>query len=451
MNKHNRIFCSLVLMVLLLATVLSGCNVAKEPVVEGEFYLGNDGKDYTLTLSKSDAAFSLVVDDGKAATTTTGTYAQDTDNTVELNVTKDGTTVKEKIELDTVNNLFTIVASDGTKLENDYGTRTVTDISGIEITVTGKIKSVINLWPAASSSFFAMGARNLITGLAVNASITPWAEFFYSDLATIPTLGGIDPTAEALLALKPDLVIVHPSNAAEFQPIYMDAGLTAVNINFNNFESMKKAYTILGTLLGGVNKAKLAHWATEVDESLAYVRGLTADVTERPVLYYISGQSDASLTTTFGAKSIMKDWVESSGGIWASELIELNGIEANAEAVWALNNGHGPDIILCAGPFQHLVVEAVKTTDGWKDTNAVLNDRVYTDPYVFFNWDRFGLESLLQIKYALTVIHPELAGEVDMLKETQDFYLYYTGSALTEQQAQNMLNGLRPDGTAFTN
>ena len=95
-------------------------------------------------------------------------------------------------------------------------TVTVTDMSGDTVTITGEIKKIINLWPAGTSSFFVMGAGDLIVGLAVNApgTMNAWTQEFYPECVNIPALGGTSPTIENLINLAPDLVIIHPSTAA---------------------------------------------------------------------------------------------------------------------------------------------------------------------------------------------------------------------------------------------
>ena len=124
-----------------------------------------------------------------------------------------------------------------------------------------------------------------------------------------------------------------------------------------------------------------------------------------------------------GAGSIMQTWIEVNGGIFASDVLNLEGQEVTAEEIFSLN----PDVIIVGGVYQHVLIDQLKNTDGWKDLNAVKNGRVYNNPYGCFNWDRFGLESLLQLDYALLCIQPEIAAEngitrESMVQEVQDFY-----------------------------
>jgi iron complex transport system substrate-binding protein len=129
--------------------------------------------------------------------------------------------------------------------------------------------------------------------------------------------------------------------------------------------------------------------------------------------------------------------------------MDLIGPEVTAEAIFDLD----PDVIIVGGIWQHVIKNAIETTDGWKNLKAVTTDRVYTNPYANFNWDRFGLESQLQISYALMCIQPEIAAangidRESMIDEIIAFYQKYTDVTLTEQQAEYMLDGLGPGGKA---
>lgn len=331
-------------------------------------------------------------------------------------------------------------------------TVTVTDMSGDSVTITGEVTKIVNLWPAGTSSFFVMGAGDLIVGLAVNnpGTMNAWTQLFYPDCVNIPALGGTTPSVEEIANLDPDLVIIHPTTAQEgFAEKIRDIGIPAININFSDYETMIQAYTMLGEVLGGEYQEKLSTWCSEVETKLEKVRNLTAGIAEadRPVVYYIGGQTD-SLTTTMPANSIITDWVESAGGVYASSLLEITASEVTPEAVFELN----PDAIVIGGVYQHVEKNALTTTNGWKDLKAVTTGRVYTNPYGCFNWDRFGLESQFQINYALLCIQPEIAAEngIDresMISEIIDFYKTYTGYELTQEQAEYMLDGLGPDGT----
>lgn len=61
------------------------------------------------------------------------------------------------------------------------------------------------------------------------------------------------------------------------------------------------------------------------------------------------------------------------------------------------------------------------------------------------------MESTLLIDYVLSCIQPEIAEEngIDhdyLVNEVIDFYKTFNGTEMTTEQAENMLNGLTPDG-----
>ncbi len=343
-------------------------------------------------------------------------------------------------------------ANDTESSESETRTVTVTDMSGDEVTVEGEVEKIVNLWPAGTSSFFVMGAGELIEALAVNtpATMNAWTKHFYADSVNIPAMSGTTPSVEEIISMEPDLVIVHPSSAKEgFAQQIRDAGIPAININFSNYETMVKAYTMLGDILGGEYEQKLDNWCKEVSELSEKSKKLTKDIAEedKPVVFYIAGQND-SLTTTMSSGSIVEDWVNISGGIYAPVIMNLEGTEATEEAIFELN----PDIIIVGGTNQHILLDKIAKLDGWKDLKAVKNGKVYRNPYGCFNWDRFGLESRLQIEYALMCIHPEIAetngiNRDYMINRVIEFYKTYNGTVLTETEAGYMLDGLQPDGT----
>ena len=275
--------------------------------------------------------------------------------------------------------------------------------------------------------------------------------------ADIPVLGGTSPSTEDIINLDPDLVIIHPTTAKDgFAQQLRELGIPAININFSNYETMAQAYTILGTILGGEISGKAVRLVRrnrkeKADSHRELTSGLSEE--EKPVVYYIAGQSENLLSTmgaaSAGTTNIMQDWVESNGGLYGPAVINLAGNEITAEQVFAMN----PDVIMVGGIYQHVLLDQVMNSDGWKDLDAVKNGRVYNNPYACFNWDRFGMESLLQADYAFMCLQPEIAAEqgVDrdyMINTVIEFYEYYNGTVLTEEQAGFMLDGLMPDGTA---
>jgi len=319
--------------------------------------------------------------------------------------------------------------------------RTITDMNGVDVVIPAEINTVVNLWPASNSVMLCMGAGDKLIGTTSFTQKLYWSQKVYPGIVDVPVATD---NVEELLVLSPDLIITPQTATAEK---LCEAGLPAVCLMFSDYETMKQAFTILGEAFGGEYVEKAAKWSDLVDENTARVQAAVGNIPEdeKPVVYYIQGQSNQGLYATFSANSIMEDWTEIGGGIFASTLLNLSGSTASAEDVLALN----PDIVIIGGPYQHELYEELMAADEWKEINAVKNGQVYTNPNGLFPWERFGMESAMQILFAASVIHPDLF-EVDMVSEVQDFYKEFVGIDLTKEEAQNMINGYGPNGEDYT-
>lgn len=323
--------------------------------------------------------------------------------------------------------------------EAEATTKVITDMVGSKVEITTNVQRVVNLWPSSNSAMLCMGAGDKLVGTMDFTKSLPWSQFVYPGIVDVPTATD---NAEELLTINPDLIIT-PMNDVAVK--LREAGLPAINLMFANYGDMKRAFAILGDCLGEEYAAKAAAWSELVDNNIAEVTNALGDLAEKdkPVVYYIQGMTNQGLYSTFSGDSIMNEWITYGGGIFASALMGIEGTNttAAAEEVLALN----PDVVIIGGPAQHELYDELMADPAWKDINAVKNNRVYTNPNGLFPWDRFGMESALQIKFAASVIHPELY-QVDMIAEVQEFYKEFVGVELTDEQAQNMINGYGPHG-----
>lgn len=330
--------------------------------------------------------------------------------------------------------------------------KTVTDVSGRDVTIPSDVTSIVNLWPSYTASLYVLGAGDLVKAQAQSGLVNSWTEFFYPKAADVPALGGTTPSVEEIAKLDPDFVIVHPSSIASgYADQLAEVGIPALDLSLDSYDSMIDSYTVLGSALGGEYQEKTDKLTTLIKEKLDRANELTADLNDedKPVVYYITGMSDSLTSTAAGEGTMQQSWVETCGGTYAPAQLEVseNTQEVTAEEVFAIN----PDVIFVGNTYQHKLVEELKTMDGWKDLNAVKNNRVYTIPYGCFGWDRYGMESTLLIDYALYCLQPEIAEEngIDhdyIVSEVIAFYKTFNGTEMTEEQAENMLNGLTPDG-----
>lgn len=321
-------------------------------------------------------------------------------------------------------------------------TRTITDMSGTTVTIPTEISRVVNLWPASNSAMLCMGAGPLLVGTMDITKTNYWSQLVYPDIVNVKTATD---NAEELMNINPDLIITSSKETAEK---LQSLGLPAVYLYFSDYDSMKKAFTLLGDILGEEYAIKAKKWSELVDKQIESVSNTLGEIPddERPVVYYIQGQTNKGLYTTFVADSIMNDWTTIAGGEYAAKKLDCDedGV-VTPEAILNLN----PDVIIIGGFAQHELFNELMSTPEWQDINAVKNNRVYTNPNGLFPWERFGMESALQIPFAASIIHPDLY-EVDLVDEVKDFYKEFVGIELSDSQAMNMIHGYGPVGEEYT-
>jgi iron complex transport system substrate-binding protein len=80
----------------------------------------------------------------------------------------------------------------------------------------------------------------------------------------------------------------------------------------------------------------------------------------------------------------------------------------------------------------------------WSQVNAIKNKKVYVNPMGVFLWDRYGMESALQFQWLAKMLHPDQFKDLDMVKETQNFYKTFLNYNLTADEANKILNAQNP-------
>ena len=103
-----------------------------------------------------------------------------------------------------------------------------------------------------------------------------------------------------------------------------------------------------------------------------------------------------------------------------------------------------PVNVIIMGVGAASAVEALKADEAWSGITAVKNGAVYANPNGVFSWDRYSGEEALQVLWAAKKFNPDKFADVDIEKETKDFYMQYYGYQLTDDECSRILNGENP-------
>jgi iron complex transport system substrate-binding protein len=213
---------------------------------------------------------------------------------------------------------------------------TIVDDAGDTVPVRSTARRVVSLIPATTELLFAIGAGSAVVGR------TEWCDY-PAAAARVPNLGdGINPNVEAVLASRPDLVILYNSaqNAAIAGRL-RTLGITAIRLNTDALSDVGRVGRLLGRLTGHARGADSV--AAVFDTALAHA---TAPATPRrpKVLLLVWEQPPM----TIGRGSFLNELVERAGGVNLFADVVASAGTVSIEAVAARD----PDLILttAAGP-----------------------------------------------------------------------------------------------------
>jgi ABC-type Fe3+-hydroxamate transport system substrate-binding protein len=182
------------------------------------------------------------------------------------------------------------------------GRFTVVDDAGDTVRLAAPASRVVSLIPATTELLFAIGAGRAVVGRTSYCDFPAAAE-------SVPNLGdGIKPNLEAVIASRPDLVILYNSgqNAAVAGRL-RELGVAAMRLNTDALSSVPRIARLLGKLTGN---EKAADSLTAVfDTALA---SATQPATEpRPEVLLLVWEQPPM---TVGRGSFLNELLERAGG-----------------------------------------------------------------------------------------------------------------------------------------
>ena len=216
---------------------------------------------------------------------------------------------------------------------------------------------IVSLNPTGTELLFAIGAGPRIVGR------TRW-DVSPDEARSIPDVGpGLRPNVEAVLARRPDLVVLYASEdnrsaAAQLRA----AGVRTLALRIDSIGSFVRGARLLGLATGRSTEAALV--VDSVTRTLGRVRRATASLERRSVFWHIWD----SPIITIGAGSYMSELVEIAGGrnVYA-DLHEPSASVALEDVV-----RRDPEVVF-AGPDG---ARAMRESAAWRALPAVRDGRI---------------------------------------------------------------------------
>ncbi len=243
------------------------------------------------------------------------------------------------------------------------GELVVTDVSGASIRLAAPAKRIVSLAPHITELLFAAGAGERVVGTVDYSDYPPAAK-------VLPKVGGHSLDLEAVVALKPDLVMGWQSgNAAASVARLRALGLTVHLSEPNRIEDIAGELERAGLLAGTEATANAV--AKAFRERYA---ALTARYSRRPpvaVFYQIWKQP----LMTVNGKQIISDAIRLCGGRNVFAQLPILAPTVTLEAVIVVN----PEVIVASGMGESRP-EWLDDWRRWKTLDAVARDNLYFVP-----------------------------------------------------------------------
>jgi iron complex transport system substrate-binding protein len=275
-------------------------------------------------------------------------------------------------------------------------TLTVTDGLGRKVTLNGPAQRIVSLAPSNTEILFAIGAGKQVVGRDEFADYPPEAK-------SIPSVGGSmgQYSTEAIVALKPDLVLAAEINAPELVKQLEDLGLKVYYLK--NPTTLEEMYTNLG-IVGQLTGHDVTDLVDSLKARVAAVDEKIKSATDKPVVFYEIDATDPAKPYTYGPGTFGDLLISRAGG---TNLATAAGItdpypQVSLEQIVSTN----PGMIVLGDSNFGTSAEAVKARAGWDSLAAVKNDQIFPfdDNLVSRPGPRLvdGLEQLAKL------LHPEL-------------------------------------------
>lgn len=275
---------------------------------------------------------------------------------------------------------------------------TITDASGRELIIEEEPERIVSTSPSETEILFALGLDDQIVG------VSDYADYPEAALEKETVGGVVDPNAEAIIALEPDLVIGGISMSDDVAEKLSNLDLVTYKNDGQNLEEILDNILKIGQVVNAQAEANelVAEMQADIDEVKEAVAEVDDADKKKVYLEFTPGW-------TVGSGEFLDELITIAGGI--NVAAELDGwAEVNEEKIIE----EDPDVILFAKDAvdfetEQPLAEIIKERSGWEEITAIEEGRlVGIDENIV---SRIGPRVTDALKQFAEAIYPELYSE----------------------------------------
>ncbi|MBE3513209.1 ABC transporter substrate-binding protein [Enterobacter cloacae complex sp. I2] len=304
---------------------------------------------------------------------------------------------------------------------------------------THKDVRIASPWPAQNTIIAMLGYGDNIVGTSMIAKKIPLFRQSLpriENVAVVSVNSGHEINPEQIIALGVDMLFVPHNMVVPQQDLLKKTGVQVLAFEANSLRALTQRVQQTAAALGpdAQHKALAYQRYFARNEALVTERLKDLPVSRRVSLYHSMGNP---LTTT-GRPSLNQDWIDLAGGQNIAENW-FGGHQQNRSGEVALEKivTANPSVIVAMNKRD---ADTILSSPQWASVDAVIHHRVYVNPKGMFWWCRETSEEALQFLWLAKTLYPERFADVDMRKETREFYQQFFGLTLSDAQVSDVLN-----------
>jgi iron complex transport system substrate-binding protein len=234
----------------------------------------------------------------------------------------------------------------------------LTDDAGVAVRLGAPPQRIISLIPATTELVFALGAGDRLVGR------TSWCDF-PAEAKAVPDLGnGIGPNIEAVVAARPDLVLLYKSGSNRSAAEQLRSfGIPTLELATDRMEDFDRITRLLGAALGKREEAESLVVRTARDLTSATVQPSSRPAVQ-PTVFILAWDRPPM---TLGRGSFLSEILERAGARNVFDDLATSSAPISIEAVASRD----PDFVLVSGSGEPAIAERVE----WRVVPAVRERR----------------------------------------------------------------------------
>lgn len=233
----------------------------------------------------------------------------------------------------------------------------------------GAAGSIVSLSPGTTEALFALGLSDRVVGVSS-------ADDFPPAVKDLPRVGVLNtPNVEALLALKPDLVVATRIHPRATEATIRNRGLRLLLLPQNSLADVRQAILALGEATGATAKARELVASMRRREAAVAARVGAVPPGRRPTVFVLLQHEPIY---TAGPGALISEIIRKAGGRNAADSLKQQYAQVSAEFVIKAD----PDYILLTHGSRdagEAMAREIAGRIGWGKVTAVREGRLITD------------------------------------------------------------------------